>query len=261
MNVTHHSLEHHFNKTNKMGNLLCAPVHRGQFDGGDPVVKNLLHNLADEAGMNAKVRRQTYDRRKRREETGSRHNHRDGELDIRSVFFSECPEACFTLTLRKFGLTIQPGTRGEPTRGNGPRDETYHTAPEGPAFDPRGAFSPSGPPPGPRFPAHPPVPPNRYGEYRPHPPGQPRDGMDEDDFPYGGRETRSPPGQRYGRYFFQAEPRVPNGGPSGRGRQTPRRKKSPQGPDGPYMSGGLPEEEEEEEEEEEGPPDDHGPLR
>ncbi|KAL8927503.1 MAG: hypothetical protein Q9208_002308 [Pyrenodesmia sp. 3 TL-2023] len=209
-----------------MGNLLCAPVHREQFDGGDPVIKNMFQKLADEAEMNAKVRRQTYDRRKRREETGSRSNHRDG-------------------------------SRGEPIRGNGARDETYHTAPEGLAFDPQEAFLPGGPLPNPRFTAYPPVPPNRTGDYRPYPPAQPRDDMDDDVFEYGERGARSPPDQRHGGYFTQAGPRFTNGRPGRRGRQMPHRRKSPQGPDGPYMSGALPEEEEEEE----GPPDDRGPLR
>lgn len=177
--------------------------------------------------MGAQVRRQTYDRRRRREEAGSRPNHRNGELEVPSVLPSQA--SVHVDFLPEFGLTTETASHGRPMRGNGPRDETYHTAPESPPFDHQGAFLPGGTPPNL---AYPPVPLNGYGDYGRNPAAQPRNELDEVDFAYGNREARSPPGQRH-------VPNFANGGPNGRGRRMRRERKSPQGPDEPYMSGAV----------------------
>ncbi|KAL8830290.1 MAG: hypothetical protein Q9170_005796 [Blastenia crenularia] len=61
-----------------MGNLLCAPrqCSRVEFalDQNDKDLRSMVHNMADEAGMNAQVRRQTYERRRRREEARNGQN-------------------------------------------------------------------------------------------------------------------------------------------------------------------------------------------
>lgn len=68
----------------RMGNSFSAPRQRSQFDmttnrDDGVILRNMFQKIADEAEANAKLGRQKYERRKRREEEGSRPNNRYGE--------------------------------------------------------------------------------------------------------------------------------------------------------------------------------------